>query len=89
MALNIKNAEVERLAAEAATLASTSKTEAIRLALEDHVRRLKLQGVGHTGSERVDAVLASIRQQFPNADFGRRLTKEEEEDILGYGPDGF
>lgn len=34
MALNIKNREVERLAAEIAALTGESKTEAIRRALE-------------------------------------------------------
>ena len=35
MALNIKNAEVERLAAEVARLTGESKTEAIRRALDE------------------------------------------------------
>ena len=41
MALNIKNAEVERLATEVARLTGESKTEAIRRALEERRRRLK------------------------------------------------
>jgi hypothetical protein len=39
-------------------------------------------------AKRIDAVLARFREQFPDADYGRRLTKEEEEAILGFGPDG-
>ena len=35
MALNIKNTEVERLAAEVAELSQETKTEAIRRALEE------------------------------------------------------
>lgn len=88
MALNIKNPEVERLAAEAAALAGESKTEAIRCALHDRIRRLKLVRGRPSGQERVLAILAQFRQQFPNADFGRKMTKAEREQILGYGPDG-
>jgi hypothetical protein len=57
MALNIKNAEVERLAAEVAGLANESKTEAIRRALADRkerlvVRRVKAPRRGRTGCKR-------------------------------------
>ena len=41
-----------------------------------------------TRGERIKAALARFRKQFPKADYGRRLTKEEEERILGFGPDG-
>ena len=41
MALNLKNADVERLAAEVSRLTGESKTEAIRKALEERRRRLK------------------------------------------------
>ena len=40
MPLNIKNSEVERLAAEVARLTGESKTEAIRRALDERRRRL-------------------------------------------------
>ena len=88
MALNIKNPEVERLAAEAAALAGESKTEAIRRALHDRIRRLKTARGQPSSEERVQAILAQFRHQFPNADFGRKMTKIEREEILGYGPDG-
>ncbi|MSO83388.1 MAG: PSK operon transcription factor, partial [Acidobacteria bacterium] len=41
MALNLKNPEVERLAAEVARLTGESKTEAIRRSLEERRQRLK------------------------------------------------
>ena len=41
MALNIKNAEVERLATELARITGESKTEAIRRALQERSRRLR------------------------------------------------
>ncbi len=88
MALNIKNPEVESLAAEVAKLAHESKTEAIRVALKERAFRLKSYRGKLSREQRIDAVLADFRKQFPNADYGRRLTKEEEEAILGFGPDG-
>ena len=88
MALNIKNAEVESLAAEVAKLADETKTEAIRIALKERAFRLKSYRGKLTRRERIDAALEHFREQFPNADYGRRLTKEEEERILGFGPDG-
>jgi hypothetical protein len=45
MALNLKNAEVERLAAEVARLTGESKTEAIRRALYERKQRLKGPGI--------------------------------------------
>ncbi len=88
MALNIKNAEVERLAAELAELAHESKTEAIRKALRDRVTRLRLYQGGLSRDRRIEDILAQFRLQFPNGDFGRQTTKSEEEEILGFGPDG-
>ncbi len=88
MALNIKNAEVERLAAEAAELAHESKTEAIRKALEERVARLRMYSGNLTRDERIDKALARFRLEFPNADFGRPMSKAEKEEILGFGPDG-
>lgn len=88
MALNIKNAEVESLAAEVAKLAHESKTEAIRVALQERAFRLKSYRGKMSREQRIDALLGSIRERFPQGDFGRRLTKEEEESILGFGPSG-
>jgi antitoxin VapB len=88
MPLNLKNAEVERLAAEVARLTGESKTEAIRRALEERRRRLK----GPETKERRARVLRVLRSKIwpsiPKNRLGRRLNREEEEVILGYGPDG-
>jgi len=88
MALNIKNAEVERLASEVARLTGESKTEAIRRALEDRRQRLKH---GSTDRRR-DRVLKFLEKHvwatLPKGERGRRLTRAEEDHILGYGPEG-
>lgn len=89
MALNIKNEEVERLAKEVAELAHETKTEAIRKALEERHIRLKLHGVNMGNGERAFRFLQQeVWPYLPPDVRGKRLTKEEEEEILGFGPDG-
>jgi antitoxin VapB len=89
MALNLKNAEVERLAAAVAHLTGESKTEAIRRALEERQRRLV--GARRTPNRRAH-VLSFLKKHVwptvPRDQLGRRLTSAEEDAILGYGPDG-
>lgn len=88
MALNIKNAEVERLATEVARLTGESKTEAIRRALQERRRRLK----SATASARRTRVLRFLAKKvwptLPKAQVGRRPTRAEEDELLGYGPEG-
>jgi antitoxin VapB len=88
MALNLKNAEVERLAAEVAKLTGESKTEAIRRALDERRRRL----VGPSVLERRKRVLRFLETKvwstIAKRELGRRLTRREEDEILGYGPGG-
>ena len=89
MALNIKNREVETLASEVARLAHETKTEAIRRALLE--RKLRLEAPkGRTRG--VDSWLDYLRRNvwpgIPESERGRVLTREEEDQILGYGPNG-
>ena len=87
MALNIKNAAVEQLAAEIARLTGESKTEAIRKALEE--RRRQLKGPNADRRRHVIAFLErKVWPTIPKAHVGRRLTRAEEDRILGYGPEG-
>jgi len=88
MALNLKNDEVERLAAEVARMTGESKTEAIRKALQERRERLK----GRTVDQRRARVLTLLEKKvwptLPDGERGRRLTRAEEDEILGYGADG-
>lgn len=90
MALNIKNVEVERLAAEVAHLANETKTEAIRVALQERRARLRC---GRGPSERrkhLHRLLETvIWPQIPKDVLGKPISKEEREDILGIGPEGY
>ena len=89
MALNIKNREVERLAAEISRMTGESKTEAIRRALEERRGRLALR-VPH--QDRRSAVLRFLERvvwpAVPRRYLGRRLTRKQEDAILGYGSSG-
>ncbi len=88
MALTIENPEAERLAAEVAELTGESQEEAVRKALQE--RKLRL--VPSEAEDRVARWRLFLEKEVrPNIlpEFrGKRISKEEIEEILGYGPDG-
>jgi antitoxin VapB len=89
MGLNIKNPEVERLVTEVADMTGESKTEAVRVALEERRRRLRLDRAGTLRADRLERFLErEIWSRVPAAQLGSAPTKAEREAILGYGPEG-
>jgi antitoxin VapB len=89
MALNIKNPEVERLAAEVATLTGESKTEAVRQALSERHRRLRVRIPDAARANRIRRFLArEVWTQIPADQLGHPPSREERERILGLGQDG-
>ncbi len=89
MALNIKNIQVEELAAEVATLAGETKTEAIRKALVERRDRLRLRVVPGRRDDRLDGFLErEIWSRVPAKQRGKTISKREREGILGYGEQG-
>lgn len=88
MPLNIKNAEVERLAAEVARLTGESKTEAIRRALHDRRRRLTHVSIAARRARVLRFLQTKVWNTIPKEELGRRMSRAEEDEILGYGPDG-
>jgi antitoxin VapB len=89
MPLNIKNKEVEQLAAEVAQLTGQTKTEAIRLALETRRSQLRLMKKPRSRKESLLSFLErSVWSTVPRSVLGRSLTKEQESKILGFGKDG-
>ena len=88
MALNIKNAEVERLASEISRLTGESKTEAIRRALEERRGRLRSRSADERRARVLKLLEKKVWPALPKAQVGRRLTRAEEDEILGYGPAG-
>jgi antitoxin VapB len=92
MALNIKDPETERLAAEVAELTGESKTGAIREALRKE--RNKLAREREPLKERMrkfeEVMEREVWSHIPPEERGRpHMSKEEEEEILGIGPEGF
>jgi antitoxin VapB len=88
VALNIKDPETARLAAEVAAMAGESKTRAVRVALEERKRRLELEGRKPKRSLR-EFLEQEVWPLIPPEQRGQPpMTKAEREQILGYGPDG-
>lgn len=89
MPLNIKNAEVERLVAEVAAETGESKTEAVRQALLERRGRLALRRAGADRSSRIRRFLEQeVWPSTPESELARRLSREKEDAILGFGPEG-
>jgi antitoxin VapB len=88
MALNLKNAEVERLATDVARLTGESKTEAIRRALEERKRRLRGPSLAERRARVLRLLETKVWPTIPKDQRGRRLTRAEEDELLGYGPGG-
>ncbi len=89
MPLNIKNPEVERLIAEVANATGETKTEAVRKALEERKARLAYRISGVNRGARLSRFLdQEVWPQIPGRELGRRIRRDEEEAILGYGKEG-
>lgn len=88
MALNIKNAEVEHLAAELAHIGQTSKTEAIRIALLERRERALHVMPGGSREDRLRQFLEAKVWPLVPEGASRPWTKDEEDAALGYGAEG-
>lgn len=89
MALNIKDSEAERLAAEVAELAGETKTRAVKVALQERRDRLAPGAVRQEpGADLRRLLVQEVWPQVPAEVLGRPLTRAEREAILGYGPEG-
>ncbi|WP_279579411.1 type II toxin-antitoxin system VapB family antitoxin [Fodinicola feengrottensis] len=86
--MNIKDPEAEQLAAELATLTGETKTAAVRAALRERLERLRQPDVRKQRHERMMRVLEEeIWPQIPPEVRGKSITKQEREEILGFGPE--
>jgi antitoxin VapB len=88
VALNIKDSETERLAAELAALTGKTKTGAVRYAL-----RQVLQAQSHpTVKQREERLTRFLEEEIwpliPQDQLGKPVSKAEREQILGFGQDG-
>ena len=73
MALNVKDKDTEALVARIAAIPREPKPDRKKMTLEEIEHWLETE----------------VWPRVPKAELGRRLTKAEREEILGYGPGGF
>jgi antitoxin VapB len=92
MALNIEDKETEQMAAEIASLAGESETDAVRQAVRERRDRLGLR----SGERRKPKgglrhfLETEIWPLIPEEERGKPpMTKAEREEILGIGPEGY
>lgn len=91
MALNIKDEETVKLAAEVAHITGETRTGAVREALRERKARLELRAGGKGKPQRSmqEWLETEIWPHIPEEEKGKPpMTKEEVEEILGFGPDG-
>jgi antitoxin VapB len=81
MALNIRNAQAEKLAAEVARLAGETKTQAVTVALRERLARLQRRRGGRRLADELDEVALHC-SRLPVIDARRA------DDILGYDEHG-
>ena len=81
MALNIRNAETEELADRLARLTGETKTQAVRRALEERLKRVRAERGGRTLVDELNEIALRC-SQLPVLD-----TREPDE-ILGYDEHG-
>jgi antitoxin VapB len=81
MALNIRNSETERLAAEVARVTGETKTDAVTKALRDRLERIRREQAGRRLADELDEI-ARHTAALP------RLDERTAEQILGYDDSG-
>lgn len=85
MALNIKNPEVERLAAEVAELAHETKTEAIRKALLERKQRFSpIMSPEMKKKRLMEFMEREIYPKTPKDLRGKKISQKRQDEILGY-----
>jgi antitoxin VapB len=87
MALNIKDTETEKLAAEVADMTGDTKTGAVREALREKKKRLE-RGRKDPKRSLLEYFEEEIWPLIPEEERGKSLSKKEVEEILGFGPGG-
>lgn len=88
MALNIKDPETERLAAEVAALTGTTKTGAVRYALRQVLQERSPSSVRRREERLTRFLEEEIWPLVPPDQLGKPVSKEEREKILGFGEHG-
>jgi len=86
--MNITDEKVERLAEELAQITGESKMAVILRALEERRDRMTAPARKRSIAQALEFLEKEIWPNIPAELLGRRVTKEEREEILGYGKGG-
>jgi hypothetical protein len=94
MTLEIRDKETREMATEIARRIGTSEEEAVRQALLEKQERLRLQPTRRRRPRTLEGMLEMMEReiwsQIPDDLLGGPpMTKDEKEELLGYGPEGF
>lgn len=81
MALSIKDPAADKLARELAATTGESITVAVRVAMEERLRRVRASGAEHAVREDLEAIMARGRERAT-------VDVRSAEEILGYDADG-
>jgi antitoxin VapB len=89
MGLHITDTETEKLAAEIAEMTGDTKVGAVREALREKKRRLEARsGPKERPRSMQEWLEKEVWPRIPQEERGKPMTKQEVEDILGFGPEG-
>jgi antitoxin VapB len=92
MALNIKDTETEKLVAEIAEMTGETKTGAVREALREKREKLRMDSIRQKGKPKrstLEVLEQEVWPLLPEEALGQPpMSKEDEEELLGFGPEG-
>ena len=89
MPIKIDNQDIERLLDSIVQTTGETRVEAVRKALADRYRRVAPQAGQHERAKHLRRFLAEeVWPRIPAHQRGKRLSREEEEAILGIGEQG-
>jgi antitoxin VapB len=92
MTLSIKDKETEALVARIVELTGETETAIVRKGARERLDRIAAEPKPRPKMtmEEIEHWLEDVvGPRIPKEERGRRLTKAEREEILGYGPEGF
>lgn len=92
MTLSIRDKETEALVARIVELTGETETAVVRRGARERLDRIAAEPKPKrkmTADELRHWLETAVRPRIPKEERGRRLTKAEREEILGYGPEGF
>ena len=89
MSLIIDDPEIERLVAEIAAATGASAPEALRRTLRERKEKLRAASLEERARRFREGMERDVWSKLPADSLGKPIPQEEQDEILGYGPDGY